>query len=403
MKSSTVLKAEVRDVANKMLSIAHDDAIPTHEKAAKLKGYQPQLEHAQAELVDVEHVEKQLNILRGAGVSGDQGGSGATSALPYSSKSLHAAPSIMPSENQLRSLHDAIRSRKSYRVDVDTKTTTDVSSMLPPTRIPGVVTRQHEPQRVLDFIPSAPIGSPTWEYFRHASTTGAPTTVAPGGLKPEISFAVDTVTGTVRKIAAQTAVEDETLADFEGFAGYVSAEMTRQYIDVENGQLLTGDGTGTNILGLLNETGILNRDYTADHTADASGTGLDTLERAITDLRVGSAFATADLVVMHPTTWSALRRTKNSQGNYLLGDPSEMGPANLWSIPVITTTSIPVGTALVAQMSLAGEARIRQGVTIESTPYNADDWTHNLTRFRIEARIGLAVVRPAAISKVVNL
>jgi hypothetical protein len=54
-------------------------------------------------------------------------------------------------------------------------------------------------------------------------------------------------------------------------------------------------------------------------------------------------------------------------------------------------------------MSLAGEARIRQGVTIDTTPYNSDDWTHNLTRFRIEARVGLGVVRPAAICKVTTL
>lgn len=72
-------------------------------------------------------------------------------------------------------------------------------------------------------------------------------------------------------------------------------------------------------------------------------------------------------------------------------------------IPIITTTSIAVGTGMIARLALAAEARIRQGITLEATPYNADDWTHNLTRFRIEARVGLGVVRPAAICKVVDL
>jgi HK97 family phage major capsid protein len=192
--------------------------------------------------------------------------------------------------------------------------------------------------------------------------------------------------------------------DFTGFTAYVTQELERIYVDTENAQLLTGDGTGTNLHGLLLQSGILTRDYTTDHTADATVTGLDVIVNAVADLRTGAAFATADLIVLHPTTWTKLRRTKDSQGRYIVNpDPAGALASSLWGIPVVQTTSIAVGTGLVAQMSLAGDARIRQGVVIDSSPYSGTDWTNNLTRFRVEGRLGLGVPRPAAICKVTNL
>jgi HK97 family phage major capsid protein len=393
-------KARLQELAAEARSVVDSKTIDMRTKKFRMS----KIEGEFTSITDAMSLTSQANGLCGAGDSASFTlglGTGTAGGAFYGTKSLHAAPSITPTQEQMRELHEAIVSRKSMQIEV--KTATDVSGLLPPSVMPGIVERRHEPQRVLDFIPSAPVSSPSWEYFRHSATTGTMTTVAPGAAKPELSFTVDTVTGVVRKIAAHTAVEDETLQDFSGFASYVSSELTRIYIDAENAQILAGDGIGTNILGVLSQSGILTRDLATDFAADGTNTALDTLERAITDLRVGTAFAEADLVVLHPTTWSIIRRTKNSLGNYVLGDPSVSDARTLWGVPVITTTSIAAATGLVAQMSLAGEARIRQGVTIDTTPYNSDDWTHNLTRFRIEARVGLGVVRPAAICKVTTL
>jgi len=56
-----------------------------------------------------------------------------------------------------------------------------------------------------------------------------------------------------------------------------------------------GNGTAPNMLGLLNDTGTQTR-------AIGTDTALDCLKKSFNDLRVGSSFATADLVAMHPTT-----------------------------------------------------------------------------------------------------
>jgi len=233
--------------------------------------------------------------------------------------------------------------------------------------------------------------------LRHNSTTGSPATVAPGGLKPELSFVVDSVTIRAAKIAAHVAVNDEDMADYRDFEQYVGVELMRAVIDTENGQLLNGTGVGTDVLGLLAVTGALTRALGTD-------TPLDAVEQSINDLRVGSAFAVADLIILHPTTRSKLRRQKDSQNRYLVNpDPTIAESDSLFGIGLVVTTTCPIGTVVVADARKAAMVYVRQGLSIETTPYNTDDFTHNLTRFRCEERLALATPRPAALSIVTGL
>jgi HK97 family phage major capsid protein len=120
-----------------------------------------------------------------------------------------------------------------------------------------------------------------------------------------------------------TAVNDEDLADFNAFQGCIAAELMRMVIDVENAQIIAGDGTGENLLGLLAQTGILTRAIGAD-------TALDAVEKAFTDLRVGAAYVAPNLLVIHPSTFSSLRRTKDTTGRYLTtADPTAAEASSL--------------------------------------------------------------------------
>src|SRR5665811_1335677 len=95
------------------------------------------------------------------------------------------APSLMPSEDQLRGLHEAVLSHKSYKFTVDTK---GVSDLMPATLIPGVVGVAHEPTRIMDLLPSTSMSTPVIEYIQHTSTTGTAGMVAPGALKPSVTL-----------------------------------------------------------------------------------------------------------------------------------------------------------------------------------------------------------------------
>jgi HK97 family phage major capsid protein len=225
-------------------------------------------------------------------------------------------PRLVLSEETTKALFDAATTKQAMRIE--TKAAMDAASLLPAQLLPGIVGFAHEPVRILDHIPATPMSGPSVDFIAHTSTTGAPGMVAKGGAKPEVEFNLVASILTARKIAGWCSLFDEDLLDFPQFTSYLQNELVRVTTDVENTQVLTGDGTGQNLLGLLNVSGILTRAKGAD-------TNLDAMEQAIADLRTGPAFCEPDAVVIHPTSWSIIRRSKDSQNRYLLNpDPSSI-------------------------------------------------------------------------------
>jgi len=312
---------------------------------------------------------------------------------------MKRGPVLSLDEDTMRELHGAVM--KGQPAQVRTKAYADFDGLIPSALIGQPLGMVHEPDRVMSHFPVTATGAPSIEYIRHSSTTGAPTTVAAGALKPEVVLNTNTLVATARKIAAHTACTTESLADFPSFQQYMTHELTRQIIDVENQQLLLGDGTGTNLLGLLNTTGIITRAVNPGPPAEVA---IETIEEAKTDIRVGASFAEANITVMHPLTWSKLRRTKDGQGRYLVdADPTKAEGNSLWGLEVVVTTVMPVGTALVAATDTAAVIYERMGISLMASAQSGTDFTSNLVRFVAEERLALAVTRPSGLCKVTGL
>jgi HK97 family phage major capsid protein len=157
-------------------------------------------------------------------------------------------------EEHLKAMHDAVTHRQSFAIK--TKSFNTVDSLLPAQLQPNVVGPQYE-TRLLDRLPVQVIDAPSLEYIRHTSTTGTPAIVAEGAPKPELVFNTDKQIATAQKLAAHTGISWESLTDWDAFNGYVQTELTRQVINVENAELIAGDGTTGHLTGLLNTSGIL--------------------------------------------------------------------------------------------------------------------------------------------------
>jgi HK97 family phage major capsid protein len=315
------------------------------------------------------------------------------------------APRFALDDDQLFGMFEAAKTKQNLRIETKTAMSGyDNLDQLPPSLLPGIVSKQHEPVRLLDHIPASPMAGPAIEFISYGATSGGAGVVARGAAKPELTIPTVAKILTARKIAVTTAVVDEVLFDFQSFTQYIQVELLRAITDAENNEVLNGIGTGEHLTGLLVASGILTRDHAADVVTDATATGLDTLEMAITDLRTGSSFTEPDAIVMNPATWGKLRRTKTSYGQYLLNaDPASSEANSLWGIPVLVTTTCAAGVALVANLEIGAAAFIRNGVILEVSNSAGDDFTTNTTRFRAEERLTLGVTRPSALLKVTNL
>jgi HK97 family phage major capsid protein len=279
-------------------------------------------------------------------------------------------------------------------------------SALPPQLWPLVVHPEHE-NRILDRLPATQVASPSLEFIQHTGSTGTPLVVAEGTTKPEITFQTSKVVIPMLKIAAHIAITWESIADTSGdgglqdWFGYVQGELFREVQDYENLQLLSGVGGASAIQGLLNQSGILTHD--ASHDTGTGITALDSFEMAIAQMRTGAALAEPNLIVMHPFTWSNLRRVKDAYSRFLVApDPTQDEARTLWGVPVLTTIAAQQGTAVMIDTTKFGFATIREALTMR-VGYDSGDFTANMQRIVVEERLNLAIVRPTAVLRMANL
>ena len=371
--------AKLRSLADEAQTLITNKSTTMAQKKRRMDQIDVEMNDAKEEI----DLHKKMNTLMAGGNQGGPsiGGLG----LPSQPISLDL--------DQLAEMHAAVVHHRSFKTNVSTKT---VSSDLPAQLLPGMLAPIHEPTRIADMLPTSGTDAPSVEYLVHTGTTGTAATVAPGALKPAVVLNTTKVLALATKIAVTTVANDEDLQDFSSFTSYISAELSRLLIDVENAQILSGDGTGTNMLGLLNQTGLLTR-------AMGTDTQLDAIEQSFADLRVGPSLCAPTFAVMHPTTFSKIRRAKDTQGRYLLNaDPSADEANSLWGTPVIRTTQIAVGTALVGNGEIGAGLFIRQGISVQ-TDFGQTGFEKNQTAFRCEERLMLATYRPTAFVKVTGL
>lgn len=296
-------------------------------------------------------------------------------------------------DDELRQLHAAILAQQPRRIEARAFFSPD--AYLPAQLWQQVVGPQHE-GRILDRLISVPLDAPSVEWIRHTATTGTATVVAEGALKPEAVFTLDHVIAAAAKIACHGAVSWEILSDWDRFVQYTTNELMSMVIDAENLQFLSGSGTSSNMTGWLNTSGVLS------HTV-ATETPLDTLEQAITALRVGPSLAVADLIVLHPSTFSAIRRSKDGQSRYLTQADPTVGQANTaWGVDVLVTTQIAAGAGLVMDTRKQGRVHVREPLSVRAG-YSNDDFTRNIVRYVCEERLVLATERPSAVLSITGL
>lgn len=273
------------------------------------------------------------------------------------------------------------------------------------------IVQQVRPELVLtDLLGTGTISGTAISYFvEQGSIEGGFTTVAEGAAKPQVHFP-DPITrsDSVKKIAGFIKFTDEMLEDLGFVVSEINTRLLYELAKFEENQLFNGDGTGQNILGLLNRSGIqlMSRAAGGAGTADDESVA-DVLFRAATAVRTGADLE-PDGIAMHPLDYQALRLSKDANGQYFgggyfqgsYGNGTIMQNPPVWGLRTIVTPSIAQGTAVVGAFRQSATVYRKGGIRVESTNSHADDFTTNKVTVRAEERLALAVRKPAGIVKV---
>ena len=281
--------------------------------------------------------------------------------------------------------------------DVDVKTTMTTSAGFAPESLrSGIVIPSATRQlRVADLIPQGSTSQAAVKYMRESTFTNAAAERAENAALAESALAYSEVTSSVVSLGTFIPATEEQLDDVQGMQSLINNRLLYMVGLREDGQLLNGDGTGANLTGILATSGIQTQ-------ARGSDTNHDAIYKAIVAC-AATGFADADAVVIHPANWQTIRLTPaTGSGVYLWGNPSEAGPERIWGLPVVVTTAIASGKALVGAYRAFSHVSRRQGVAIEVGFIN-DDFTKLKKSIRAVERISLEVYRPSAFCQVTSL
>jgi len=255
---------------------------------------------------------------------------------------------------------------------------------------------------IADLLAAGTTSAGTVRYPRENSFTPSATSVGEAGVKPEQAFDVTPVDEPARKIAAFTRVSTELLQDAPASEAYLSNRLEFAVLREEERQILFGDGLGSNLKGIFTNMGVQTQAKGGDIAPDA-------IRKAIGNVAIYSDFE-ASGVVIHPQNWQAIEMLKTTTGEYLVGNifvRNEMGQLvkapSIWGLPVVVTKSTPVGTALVGDFARAAQLFRRQGLLIEMSNSDGDNFTRNLVTVLAELRALVATYAPAAFCDVTGL
>jgi HK97 family phage major capsid protein len=272
---------------------------------------------------------------------------------------------------------------------VTTDTDGAAGDLVTNTRLPGIIAPPDRRLTVRDLITPGRMDGSTLEYVKETGFTNNAAPVAEGAKKPESSLKFDLVSTTAKVIAHYMKASRQILSDASQLASYIDGRLRYGLAFKEEQQLLNGDGTGQNLLGIIPQATAY-----VDPITLADATVIDKIRLAM--LQAQLAEFPASGIVMNPIDWARVELEKDTTGRYIIGNPQGVIGATLWNLPVVTTQAIAEDKFLTGAFKLGAQLFDRWQARVEVATENEDDFVKNLVTILAEERLALAVYRPQA-------
>jgi HK97 family phage major capsid protein len=254
--------------------------------------------------------------------------------------------------------------------------------------LPGIVPFLQRRLFVRDLITPGRTTAPAIFWVQQTGFTNAATVVAEGSAKPYSNISFETKITPVSTIAHMFKASKQILDDFAQLQSLIDAEMKYGLKLVEENEILTGDGTGVHLLGIVPQATA----YAPAFSPDAQ-TPIDDIRLAM--LQSQLARIPASGIILHYTDWARIELTKDTLGRYIIGNPQGGSPSSLWGLPVVPTeVSTFLGKFLTGPFQGGCQIFDREDANVVISTENADDFEKNLISVRCEERLALATYRP---------
>ena len=277
----------------------------------------------------------------------------------------------------------------------------------------GIIPAPTPPTSILDLIPAGTTDMPTMPYTQEVLVgASGPGPAAPLSTKPPAGVEYTDKTAASVTIAGWIKTSRQNWSDVAQYAGQVQSRLFRSLRLAVQKEVVSGDGTVSDIAGVDGIVGLLNS--SSLDPVDATGkTIIDAvLEGIVALLRVGNS---PNVIVLSLEDWetlSTLREGSTDQnltdnpgaflGEYLR-DPFLPGASQMWGTQFLPSVALTQGTALVLDTTTACTILFREGAAIMVSNSDQDDMLKNRITCLCEARVMMPIWVPNAIVVVENV
>jgi len=280
------------------------------------------------------------------------------------------------------------------RVEVK-NTLTGSDTTVAPDRRPGIVPGAFQMLTIESLLNSTTTTSNAVEFTKENVFTNNAAEAAEGSAKAESSLTWTLVNMPVSTVAHWIKISRQLAMDNTALAAYVNNRMTYGVNRKVETQLVSGDGTAPNISGMF-DTG----NFTAHGYADANlGSTLKKLvliRKMIAD--TWAAGYPAEAILLNPADFAQIEiDLLTTAAGQVRVAVDAAGVMRLWGVPVVQSVGVTADTVMVGAFSQAYTLYNREGVVVEMSESDSDNFTKNLITIRAERRLALATEVPGAI------
>lgn len=259
-----------------------------------------------------------------------------------------------------------------------------------PVMAPGSIQRRRIYLR--DIMSVQPTGLKVVPYVREqnqtTNETGAQMT-AEGSAKSEVTATFENYSAIIEKITAWIPVTDEVMSDAPTLRGYIDTRLAYMLDIREEAQVLSGNGTSPNLLGLDNVPNIQTQGAVAGDLPATIGQAIGKVE---------NVDGAANGVVLNPLDyWTATTKRYATQFDNGFGQGTAPGTADgniTWGLPAVRTRGVATTVAYVADWQQGATIFDREQTTIKVGDQHNDYFIRNLQVVLAEKRVGVAWHRP---------
>ena len=248
---------------------------------------------------------------------------------------------------------------------------------------------------VRDLFGREAISGNTLTYFVMGETIGDVSSkgILEGAAKSHILPDYDTITEALMKIAAYIKETDELLSDAPFLESVVRGRLVYEQQKAVEAYLI-GDLAGT--------SGI-------NTTYEGAGITFDNLLSAKMAIEADTGYE-ADAIIINPVDLATLLLSKDGNQQYMMGGPAYAPYGNgaygaylpIWGCKVVASSGVPQGEAYIGAFKQGASVvtKANEGLRVEVSNSDQDDFIKNLVTVRAEERILLAVRVPGAFAHV---